>query len=140
MMSAALKKAAAAASKGGKGGKGSNANGKAAQLLAMQAMMEQMFGGSVPTLRKIIGDERVPSVTAQTTVREASLVMAKLRKGVLVMRGKELVGILTPKDLLNRVVAKGLSADETLVVSSVCVCVYVCVCVCMIECIDVLMY
>ena len=68
-----------------------------AQLAAMQAMMEQMFGGSVPTLRKIIGSERVVSVGTQSTVREASVLMGKLRKGVLVMKGKELVGIITPK-------------------------------------------
>jgi signal-transduction protein with cAMP-binding, CBS, and nucleotidyltransferase domain len=41
--------------------------------------------------------------------------MAKMRKGVLVMKGKELQGIITPKDLLNRVIAKGLSPDDTLV-------------------------
>ena len=72
-------------------------NTNKAQLAAMQAMMEQMFGGSVPTLRKIIGSERVTSVGPQTTVREASVLMGKLRKGVLVMKGKELVGIITPK-------------------------------------------
>lgn len=72
-------------------------NTNKAQLAAMQAMMEQMFGGSVPTLRKIIGSERVASVGPQTTVREASVVMGKLRKGVLVMKGKELLGIITPK-------------------------------------------
>ena len=43
--------------------------------------------------------------------------MATTRKGVLVMddRGKELLGIFTPKDILSRVVAKDLSCDETLV-------------------------
>ena len=80
--------------------------------------MEQMFGGSVPTLRTIldaIGE--VPTVMPTSTVREASQIMAELRKGVLVMdrKGKELVGIFTPKDLLTRVIAKNLSPDDTLV-------------------------
>eukprot|EP01042_Synura_sphagnicola_P029485 gene29485-38032_t len=87
-----------------------------------------MFGGSVPTLRKVIessGETKMPSVQPTSTVREASLIMAKLRKGVLVMDGKgsksskssknDLVGIFTPKDLLSRVIAKGLNPDETTV-------------------------
>eukprot|EP01042_Synura_sphagnicola_P026213 gene26213-33774_t len=43
--------------------------------------------------------------------------MAQYRKGVLVMdkKGKELLGILTPKDLLTRVISKNLSPDSTLV-------------------------
>eukprot|EP00981_Chlorochromonas_danica_P015926 scaffold14777_cov696-Ochromonas_danica.AAC.1 len=44
--------------------------------------------------------------------------MARARKGILVLggrKGKDLVGILTPKDLLSRVVAKRLDADSTLV-------------------------
>eukprot|EP01037_Dinobryon_pediforme_P021549 gene21549-22443_t len=97
----------------------------AAQLEMMQMLMSQMFGGSVPTLRKVIessGETKMPSVQPTSTVREASLIMAKLRKGVLVMDGKgskssknDLVGIFTPKDLLSRVIAKGLNPDETTV-------------------------
>ena len=95
------------------GGKGTNK----AQLAAMQAMMQQMFGDSIPTLRTILSKEHLVSVSVGTTVLEASEVMAAARKGVLVMAadGRELVGILTPKDLMNRVVAKGLLADTTLV-------------------------
>ena len=45
VMASAMKKAA--------GGKGNNK----AQMLAMQAMLEKMFDGAVPTSRKILGDE-----------------------------------------------------------------------------------
>ena len=98
---------------------GRNSNQNQAQLLAMQALMQQMFGESVPTLRSIIGSEKVPCVSPSATVREASLLMASVRKGVLVMdkRKGALLGIFTPKDLLSRVVSKGLSPDETLVSS-----------------------
>ena len=43
-------------------------------------------------------------------------VMAQVRKGVLVMggkKGKDLIGILTPKDLLSRVLSKNLNPDTT---------------------------
>ena len=56
-----------------------------AQLQAIQAMMAQMFGGSVPTLRTIIGEGAVRSVLPSATVAEASQLMAEMRKGVLVM-------------------------------------------------------
>ena len=43
--------------------------------------------------------------------------MAQARKGVLVVDEDELVGIFTPKDMLSRVIAKGLSPDLTSVAS-----------------------
>eukprot|EP01035_Chromulina_nebulosa_P019233 gene19233-25084_t len=103
-MATAMKKAA-----GGKANK--------SQLLAMQALMEKMFEGSVPTLRDILGKNKFEYVRPSSTAKEASVLMSAVRKGVLVLDGKELVGILTPKDLLIRVVAKGLSPDEVLVSS-----------------------
>jgi CBS domain-containing protein len=109
--SAVMTETMLAAMKAAAGGRGGNQ----AQLKMMQAMMEQMFGGSVPTLRSIIGSTKLRCMSPSQTVREASLVMSDLRKGVLVLEGAELVGILTPKDLLTRVVAKGLSPDEVLV-------------------------
>jgi len=94
---------------------GGNAN--KAQLAMMQAMMENMFGGSVPTLRKIIGDEHFVWVKPSSNVREATTIMSNARKGVLVMEDDELVGILTPKDVLSRVLAKSKSPDLTAVSS-----------------------
>ena len=94
---------------------GSKGGGNRAQLAAMQALMDNMFGGSVPTLRSIIGDHEFVHVSPGASVLEASQVMAEERKGVLVMDGDELVGILTPKDLLNRVVAKELSTEDVTV-------------------------
>jgi CBS domain-containing protein len=95
------------------GKKGSNK----AQMMAMQAMMESMFGGSVPTLRTIIGDEHFVSVRESVNVREAATIMMERRKAVLVMDEDNLIGIVTPKDILNRVIAKGKSPDLTTVSS-----------------------
>ena len=86
------------------------------QLEGLQKMMESVFNGSVPTLKTIVGDGELPSILPTQTVREASQIMAKVRKGVLVMDdNKKLVGIFTPKDILNRIVAQGLSADVVMV-------------------------
>ena len=103
-----------AASSRVKGGKKSDQNTKQAQLQALQSMMESMFGGSIPTLRKIIGNELLPSVLVTDSVRHAVEKMSAVRKGVLVMdslKTGKLVGILTPKDVLVRVVAKEKSPD-----------------------------
>eukprot|EP01036_Dinobryon_divergens_P044754 gene44754-59749_t len=78
-------------------------------------MMDQMFGGTIPTLGSIIGEVQYEGVSPKMTIREAANIMSELRKGVLVLDGDDLVGILTPKDLLNRVVSKELSPDDTLV-------------------------
>ncbi|CAM9852718.1 unnamed protein product, partial [Ectocarpus fasciculatus] len=86
-----------------------------AQLVAMQAMMEQMFGGSVPTLRTILGDSPLRSVSPSDTCLAAGKVMGEVRKGTLVMDGDKLVGIFTPKDMLGRVIAKNLSPSSTAV-------------------------
>jgi len=72
----------------------------------------------MPTLRSIIGEEHYISVRPTSTVREAATLMAKVRKGVLVIEEGALVGIFTPKDLLSRVVAKELCPD-TICVSQV---------------------
>lgn len=55
-------------------------------------------------------------VDPDATVEEASCLMYRERVGaLLVMHGEEVVGIFTERDLLNRVVAKGLTPSKTLV-------------------------
>ncbi|KAJ1415478.1 P-loop containing nucleoside triphosphate hydrolase protein, partial [Ochromonadaceae sp. CCMP2298] len=114
---AAMAQAMTAAMKAAAGGRSANT----AQLAAMQALMEHMFGGSVPTLRSIIAQSpgsaggKVCSVLPTASVAEASQLMAETRKGVLVMQAQTLLGILTPKDVLNRVIAKGSDPSSTLV-------------------------
>jgi CBS domain-containing protein len=108
----ALAEVMTAAMKNMGGSRGNNA----AQLLAMKALMENMFGGSVPTLRDIIGDAGYPSVRRTVNVREAAVLMTKHRKGLLVEDNDgEVCGIITPKDIMNRVLSQNKSPDLTAV-------------------------
>jgi len=112
-MTTAMMKAAAAGT-GGKKGRGNNE----AQLEMMRLLMEQMFGGAQPSLKDIIRGKPLPSIRQSSNVREASSKMAQHRKGLLVLdEDDEVVGILTPKDILCRVVAHNKSPDLTAVMS-----------------------
>lgn len=63
-------------------------------------------------------EARVPiTLPADLTVRDAAKVMAEHHIGaVLVVQANELVGIFTERDLVNRVVARGLNPDITLLI------------------------
>jgi len=81
-------------------------------IFVIQQLLEQFFGGMVPNLRDVINSRiAFESLSKSSTIREAAVIMDRERKGVLVMDGSKLVGILTPKDLLNRVVAESLSTE-----------------------------
>ncbi|CAN0164528.1 unnamed protein product, partial [Chrysoparadoxa australica] len=89
----------------------------AAQAAAMKAMMDKMFGGDgIQTLDDVLASKgRAIFVRPGDSVRSAAEAMADCRKAVLVVERGVLVGIFTPKDMLNRVLAKNLSPDETMV-------------------------
>lgn len=56
------------------------------------------------------------AIMANASVRQAAAMISKRRSGLLVeARGRPCVGIITPKDLLFRVVAAGLPIDTTTV-------------------------
>ena len=90
-------------------------SGKAnrAQLQAMKMMLDNMFGGSMPTLGDIVDKKNIVTIRSSSNVREAASIMAEKRNAILVIDDDELVGIFTPKDLLNRVVAADKSPDLT---------------------------
>lgn len=71
----------------------------------------------MPTLSSIVGKEDFVSVRSSTNVREASSLMARCRKAILVIDDDELLGIFTPKDLLDRIVAPNKSPDLTAISS-----------------------
>ena len=53
-------------------------------------------------------------VEPETTIEEAARLMLQERVGaLLVMHDEEIIGILTERDLLNRVLAKGLPPSDT---------------------------
>src|SRR5580692_10957094 len=68
------------------------------------------------TLREIVQDRRVYSVEATRTVLEAARFMMEHNIGALpVLRNGELAGILSERDIMNRVVAVGRTPGTTAV-------------------------
>lgn len=63
--------------------------------------------GANKTLGDVLASkEKAEFVRPRHTVREAASVIAAQKKAVLVVEEGELVGIFTPRDMLNRVIAK----------------------------------
>jgi len=68
------------------------------------------------TLREIVKDRKVYSVEATRTVLEAARFMMEHNIGAVpVLRNGELVGILSERDVMNRVVAVGRTPGTTAV-------------------------
>jgi CBS domain-containing protein len=68
------------------------------------------------TLREIVKDRRLYSVEATRTVLEAARYMMEHNVGAVpVMRSGELAGILSERDIMNRVVAVGRTPGTTAV-------------------------
>ena len=62
----------------------------------------------------IVDQQKIELLPARTTVRDAARNMAERHIGaVLIGEGNRLQGIFTERDLLMRVVARGLDADTT---------------------------
>jgi CBS domain-containing protein len=87
------------------------------KLLAMQNMMKSVFGSSIPLIRDVLSPiaDVSPKIQVRSNIRQAAKVMSSSKKGLLVMNGDELVGICTPKDIVNRVVGNDLSVDSVLI-------------------------
>ena len=68
------------------------------------------------TLREIVKDRKVYSVDAERSVLEAARYMMEHNIGALpVMRDGELVGMISERDVMNRVVAVGRTPGTTAV-------------------------
>jgi CBS domain-containing protein len=68
------------------------------------------------TLRDLVKDRKVYSIDAARTVLEAARYMMERNVGALpVLRNGELVGILSERDIMNRVVAVGRTPGTTAV-------------------------
>ena len=68
------------------------------------------------TLRELVKDRRVYSVEATRSVLEAARYMMEHNVGALpVLRSGDLVGILSERDIMNRVVAVGRTPGTTAV-------------------------
>jgi len=65
-------------------------------------------------IRRVMERERMLTAPPQTTVREAALLMAGANSGaVLVVEGETLTGIFTERDMVFRVIARGLDPATT---------------------------
>jgi CBS domain-containing protein len=70
----------------------------------------------MPTLREIVKDRKVYSVESTRTVLEAARYMMEHNVGAVpVLRSGELTGILSERDIMNRVVAVGRTPGTTAV-------------------------
>ena len=68
----------------------------------------------MPTLRDLVKDRKVFSVDAGRTVLEAARYMMEHNVGAVpVLRNGELIGILSERDIMNRVVAVGRTPGTT---------------------------
>ncbi|CAB9513362.1 Unconventional myosin [Seminavis robusta] len=91
------------------------------QAMALQALlgqvMSQAFGNQTsPTLGSLLaGKPPLTVVSPEASTREAGLLMAQHRKAALVVEDGVLTGIFGFKDMMSRVVAKGLPPDSTVV-------------------------
>lgn len=75
-------------------------------MLAMAGSDEEREGANQTLLDVLASKNKAEFVRPRHTVREAASVMAAQKKAVLVVEEGELVGIFTPKDMMNRVITK----------------------------------
>ena len=71
------------------------------------------------TLRQIVTGQTLVSALPDTTVRAAAVAMASQSVGAIMIVDEtgRLIGLFTERDVLNRVVARGLDPDKTLLAS-----------------------
>ena len=91
----------------------------AAALQALLApVMAQAFGDRAsPTLRSLLSGKLANKVHPDTSVLETAEKMAENHKAALVVENGELVGILSFKDIMTRVIANELPVEKTRVSS-----------------------
>jgi CBS domain-containing protein len=66
------------------------------------------------SIGKVVAGREIYFLRTDQTVREASRYMTERRVGaVAVLEGSRLVGILSERDVMGRVVARGLDPDQT---------------------------
>ena len=66
------------------------------------------------TIGSLVADREISHLSSDSSVREASRYMTERRVGAAsVLEGSRLVGILSERDIMGRVVATGLDPDRT---------------------------
>lgn len=83
--------------------------------LAEQVKMARGMGEGETILTRVqdLMSEKIVAVAPETSIQNAAQIMAENKtSSVLVVEGKQLKGIITERDIVNRVVAKGISFQE----------------------------
>lgn len=75
-------------------------------MLAMTGSEEDREGATQTLADVLASKDEAQFVRPRHTVREAASVIEAQKKAVLVVEEGELVGIFTPKDMMNRVITK----------------------------------
>lgn len=70
----------------------------------------------MPTIRELVRDREVYTVQSNNTVREAATFMAQKNVGAVpVLRGNDLVGVISERDVVRRVLLQNLDWNTTTV-------------------------
>jgi len=93
-----------------------------AQVAALQALLSPLMSQALgekrlPTLRSVLSGRPRTMIDPNATVLEAAEKMSESRKAALVVEDGKLVGILSFKDVMSRVISKELPLSSTLVSS-----------------------
>ena len=90
--------------------------GSGVRFVVRQRLFKPKKEFSMPTLRELVKDRKVYSVDSARTVLEAARYMMEHNVGAVpVLRDGELTGILSERDIMNRVVALGRTPGTTAV-------------------------
>ncbi|KAG7356863.1 cystathionine beta synthase domain containing protein [Nitzschia inconspicua] len=93
---------------------GVNSSQAAVLQALLGPLMTQAFGTqSSPTLRSLLAGKPKTVVSPSASLLEAGIKMAESKKAALVVEDGRLVGIFGFKDMMNRVIAKGLPLEDT---------------------------
>ena len=99
---------------------GGSQSGSQAQMMEqlLRSLLAQTMGAqSIPTLRTLLEGKPSTFVSPESTVFDASVLMAERRKAALVVDEGELVGIFSFKDMMTRIVAREVNVIETAIES-----------------------
>jgi signal-transduction protein with cAMP-binding, CBS, and nucleotidyltransferase domain len=94
-----------------------SAHAEVLQALLGPLMAQAVGAKTSPTLRSVLAGKPSTIVSPNDTVEYAAERMAESRKAALIVDGNHLIGILSFKDVMTRVIAQELPLDETLVAS-----------------------
>jgi CBS domain-containing protein len=83
------------------------------QALLSNILSKELVGQTMATLRGVLAGKPKTVVSPKSSIQDAGLLMAQVRKAALIVDKGVLVGVFTFKDMMTRVLAKDLSVSTT---------------------------